>query len=118
MNVSLRLAQRLLQAELPNAALASFKAPREMDSLCSEIAAHLPAAEEFTTESPAYFKLSVRLRERSGDKLRFALRLLLTPSIGEWQLVNLPVPLSPLYRLVRLLRLVRRLGGPSPKKSL
>jgi hypothetical protein len=116
--VSLTLAQRLLQPHLPEVALNSFRADREIESLCSEIVAHIPAAEEYSTESPAYFKLMLRLRERAGDKLRFASRLLLTPSVGEWHLVSLPAPLFPLYRVVRLLRLVKRLAGQSSNKSL
>jgi len=53
----------------------------------------------------------LRLRERTRDQLRFAARLALTPSVGEWQSVGLPAPLFPLYRVVRLFRLAKRLGG-------
>lgn len=116
-NVSLRLAQRLLQVNLPDAALASSNEDREIEGLCSEIAAHIPAAEEFSTESPAYFMLMLRLRERAGDQVRFASRLLLTPSIGEWQMVSLPAPLFPLCRVVRLFRLAKRFVGQSSNRS-
>ena len=115
--VSLMLAQRLLQASLPDAALADFKGDQELESLCSEINAHLPAAEEFSAESPGYFKLMLRLRERAWDKVRFASRLALTPSVSEWQLVNLPAPLFPLYHVVRLARLAKRLAGGSSSGS-
>jgi len=108
-NLSLRLAQRLLQVNLPDAALASSNEDREIEGLCSEIAAHIPAAEEFSTESPAYFMLMLRLRERAGDQL--------TPSIGEWQMVSLPAPLFPLCRVVRLFRLAKRFVGQSSNRS-
>jgi len=50
------------------------------------------------------------LRERARDKLRFLFRLAFTPSIGEWEVVRLPAPLFPLYRIIRLFRLAGRLS--------
>ncbi len=52
-----------------------------------------------------YFRLMMRLRERRADRLRFLTRLTFTPGPGEWETVQLPKPLFPLYRLVRLARL-------------
>jgi len=57
----------------------------------------------------AYFRLMMRLRERPADRLRFLQRLVFTPGPSEWQAVRLPGPLFPLYRLVRLSRLVAKL---------
>jgi hypothetical protein len=51
----------------------------------------------------------VSLRERVSDRLRFAARLAFTPSVGEWDVVHLPAPLFPLYRVVRLFRVAGRL---------
>ena len=109
--VTLVLAHQLLGADLPDSAWTGCEGDRTIASLGFEIAAHMPAAEEFRTESPEYFKLMLRLRERTGDRLRFAGRLALTPSVGEWQSVRLPSALFPLYRLVRVIRLAKRLTG-------
>ena len=64
---------------------------------------------ELGPESLPYFRLMMRIRERAADRVRFVSRLLLTPSVGEWQSVRLPDPLFSLYRAVRLSRLARRL---------
>jgi hypothetical protein len=63
------------------------------------------------TESPAYFRWEMRLRERRQDRARFLWRLASTPGIGEWQSMKLPRPMFPLYRLVRMWRLAGRLAG-------
>jgi Uncharacterised nucleotidyltransferase len=72
------------------------------------IARALPNSEEYSTESVAYFRLMLRLRERWSDRVRFALRLIFTPSVGEWSVVRLPAFLFPLYRVIRLFRVFGR----------
>ena len=61
------------------------------------------------TISTAYFRRMLHLRERWQDRAKFLSRLVLTPGIGEWKSMNLPVALSPFYRFVRLARLSRKL---------
>ncbi len=63
------------------------------------------------TESPSYFRLMMRIRERHQDQVRFLWRLAVTPSLSEWSVAQLPKSLQPLYRLVRLSRLVKRLAS-------
>ena len=63
---------------------------------------------EYKTPSIDYFRSMLRLRERLQDKLRFLLRLVFTPSIGEWSVVRLPAFFSPLYYGIRLYRLAGR----------
>jgi hypothetical protein len=109
--VSLVLAHQLLGANLPEPHfidLNDLENRQLIASLCYEITAHIPDAEEFRAESVKYFKLMLRLRERTVDQMRFSTRLLFTPSVGEWALVKLPAPLFPLYRVVRLFRLAVR----------
>ena len=53
----------------------------------------------------------LRLRERWQDRSRFALRLAITPSVGEWQTLSIPDRLFPMYRAVRGIRLLRRFCG-------
>jgi hypothetical protein len=107
--VSLDLAHRLLDADLPDALRQKLEDDREIESLYAAIAQFLPTAEEFNAESPAYFRLMIRLRERPSDKLRFVFRLVLTPGPGEWNAVRLPAALFPLYRVVRVFRLLGKL---------
>jgi hypothetical protein len=66
---------------------------------------------DYDTESVDYFRLMLALRERRGDRFKFALRLLFTPSVGEWDAVELSEGLFPLYRMVRVVRVIGRLAG-------
>lgn len=107
--VSLVLAVRLLQVSIPDSVLRLIQADATIPKLCDRIAADISESEEYSTESLEYFRLMMTLRERLSDRLRFGVRLALTPSVGEWDVVNLPGPLFPLYRVVRLFRLGGRL---------
>jgi hypothetical protein len=107
--VSLLLTSRLLHVEIPAAADLKVGTDPEADSLASEIEVHITAAEEFNVESVAYFRLMMRLRENTRDRVRFLSRLILTPGPGEWAALRLPDALFPLYRVVRLWRLGARL---------
>ena len=107
--ITLQLAHRLLGASVPESMRADWRRDRKIENLCEEIAHHIPSVEEYNAESFKYFRLMLRLRERASDKLRFALRLVFTPSMGEWAVVRLPAPLFPLYRILRIFRVVARL---------
>jgi hypothetical protein len=93
--------------------------PAEMESLIcrdpeirilgTEIIQRMGRDFELDPESIAYFRLMFRTRERVRDRVRFVMRLILTPTATEWSLITLPVWLFPLYRLVRIFRLIGRL---------
>ena len=112
LGTSLLLASRWLNAPMPDSVLHRWSNDYEIASLCDEITLQIPLFEQHSPESLEYFRLMLRLRERTSDKLRFAFRLLLTPSVGEWSVVRLPEPLFPLYRVIRFFRLARRLFSP------
>ena len=78
-------------------------------ALADEVQSHIVAEAPYNTESTAYFRLMMRLRERPAYRRRFLRRLILTPGPGEWEAIHLPAPLFPLYRLVRLSRLAARI---------
>lgn len=109
--VSLLLTHRLFGASIPDSLRELGRADHEAEPLSEQIARDLPGAEEHNSESLQYFRLMLRLRERTRDQLRFLFRLSVTPSIGEWALVRLPGPLFPVYRIIRLFRLGTRLAG-------
>jgi hypothetical protein len=52
----------------------------------------------------------MKLRERRGDRWRYLWRLVWTPSAGDIAAVRLPEALFPLYRIVRIGRLMRKEG--------
>jgi hypothetical protein len=110
LQVTLVLATRLLGTATPAGAEKSLSADSAALTLADEIAPQLGRATPHNVESLSYFRLMMRLRERRADRARFLQRLAFTPGPGEWKSVRLPAPLFPLYRLVRLWRLVARLA--------
>lgn len=111
LRVTILAAKGLLQAAIPAEAERSLPADREAASLAEEIQKHIVSDASYNTESTSYFRLMMRLRERRADRWKFAQRLVLTPGPGEWNAVQLPQQLFPLYRFVRLSRLASRAFG-------
>jgi hypothetical protein len=107
--VTLLLANKLLDFPIPELLRAGVMADRVASDLTDEIGAHLLSGGAYSTESVAYFRLMMRLRERRGDRVRFLRRLIFTSGLNEWRAVRLPAALFPLYRVVRLSRLAARL---------
>jgi hypothetical protein len=103
--VTFLLARRWLGSGMPEGVFADEAAKSISDSVSSI----LTSKTDFEFESAAYFRRTLQLRERRLDKARFLSRLLITPSTGEWKAVRLPDALFPLYRVVRVGRLMRRL---------
>ena len=87
----------------------------ELEKLAAEILPIIVQGVEYNTESPAYFRLMMKLRERRKDRIRFFWRLASTPSTGEWATIKLPGFLFPFYRGVRLFRLARRFLWGAPR---
>lgn len=54
------------------------------------------------------FRLNFQFMDRKRDAIKGLLREVLVPTISDWQAVNLPTPLHPLYYLLRPLRLLRK----------
>jgi hypothetical protein len=79
--------------------------------LGEEFAGRIQRNATYDFESSEYFSLIARLRENRPDRWRYIWRLLWTPGEGEIAAVRLPEPLFPLYRLVRLGRLLRKAGA-------
>ena len=109
LRVTMLLANRFLDVPIPGAAQESLPEDPAATALAHELQAHIMSESSYNVESLAYFRLMMRLRERRADRLRFLQCLAFTPGPSEWQAVRLPGPLFPLYRLVRLSRLVAKL---------
>jgi len=90
-----------LQTQLPSAT-------RGAAELASAIVARLQHNYEPDTESTRYFRAQLQTRERWRDRARFIWRLITTPSVQEWQAVQIPDPYFVLYRGVRIGRLMKR----------
>ncbi len=92
----------------PAKQLARLKETAAGRQFVSEILERLTATIEIHPESPAYFRLMLRIRERLSDRAKFLWRLATTPSLGEWEAIQMPDMFFPLYRIIRAARLVRR----------
>jgi hypothetical protein len=106
-SVSLWLANRMLGCEIPRE-LADAIADQDTPEVGARMQGIVAQSADYPTDTPAYFRLMIALRERRRDKMKLAWRLVLTPSVGEWEAVRLPRILFPLYSIVRLMRLVGR----------
>ncbi len=109
LRVTLLLSNQLLTAEIPASAESAIRPDPEAAVIANEIQKCIGSARAYDVESFSYFGLMLRLRENRSDQIRFLTRLVFTPGPGEWSAVRLPQPLFPLYRMIRLYRLTRRL---------
>ncbi len=108
LGVSFWLVKNVLGSPTPKCAEELIAADAQVKGLGEEFAARLARGAMYDFESSEYFRLILRLRERRRDRWRYLWRLALTPGAGDIAAVRLPEPLFPLYRVVRLARLVRR----------
>jgi len=109
LGVSFWLVKNLLRAGIPESAEEMIAADRRVPALGSIFAARLARGATYNFESTEYFRLILKLRERQGDRLRYVWRLVWTPGAGDVAAVRLPDAFFPLYRVVRIGRLMRKL---------
>jgi len=106
LGVSFWLVKNVLHADLPKPAEEMIAAHSEVPVLGSLFAERVTRGAAYGFESTEYFRLILKLRERRGDRWRYLWRLVWTPGVGEIAAVRLPEALFPLYRIVRIGRLV------------
>jgi hypothetical protein len=106
--ISLSLARNLAGSGLlPSQADLGLNGSR-CTTLVEAVERRLRFGEELDTGSANYLQFMMRVRERWRDRARFAVQFAFTPSVGEWKSVDLPDAVFPLYRGVRILRLLKR----------
>jgi hypothetical protein len=110
-SLNLLLAQKLLGSQLHSSCQTWEFQKDPLIAMLDEILRIIERGALYDTESLSYFRLMMRLRERWQDRARLLWRLTVTPSVSEWSAVQLPGPLQPLYRLLRLSRLAKRLAS-------
>jgi Uncharacterised nucleotidyltransferase len=110
LRITLLLTNRFLGTTFPARMEKGIVADGAAQVLADEIAMAVTAGVSYEEQKISYFRLMMKLRERRADRMRFLARLTFTPGPGEWDAVRLPKVLFPLYRLVRVARLVGRFG--------
>ncbi|HEY8597153.1 MAG TPA: nucleotidyltransferase family protein [Thermomicrobiales bacterium] len=102
-----------LAAPVPAWLLAQAGADRGARALAAQVRHTFGAPE--TAETPddeqQWHPLHLRVRERRRDRLRYAWFWVVAPTVLDFAVVRLPLPLWPLYYLIRPLRLLARLGN-------
>jgi hypothetical protein len=109
LRVTLLLAEKLLGSPPPASAVENLPEDLPARRLAEEVEIYIANENAYDVESLAYFRLMLRLREKRIDQARFVSRFVLTPGPGEWAMMQLPKPLFPLYRALRITRLAGRL---------
>ena len=112
--LGLFLAHNLLDADLPERVLREARTNAEIKALAAEVhrrlfSEDLGAHELF--EGSARWRFHFRMIERLRDKLRYCIHRATTPTLSDWELVQLPTVLFPCYPLLRPMRLGGKLGG-------
>lgn len=110
LKTSLLLGHSLLGLELPKI-FCGASAMQECKQLAAEFERRLKTDADSCPESLQYFRNMLRIRERTRDRFRFMWRLAFTPSVGEWKSVEVPDRYFPIYRAVRVMRVLRRVIG-------
>jgi hypothetical protein len=85
------------------------------EQIVDRVVSHL-STEAFHPDAP-FHPLLARLRDSGADEARYVLRLLLTPTPGDWEAIALPSVLRPGYRVIRPLRLALAYGRPTARLS-
>jgi hypothetical protein len=112
LGVSFWLVKNVLHGDLAEPAEEIAAADPRVAALGREFAERLARGAAYDFESTEYFRLIMKLRERRGDRWRYLRRLVWTPSSGDVAALRLPERLFPLYRIVRIGRLARKLVAP------
>jgi len=110
LGVSFWLVRTLFGVELPQPAQEIADGDSRVRALGEQFAARLARSATYDFESTEYFRWILKLRERRRDRVRYLWRLAWTPGEGDLAAVRLPEALFPLYRVVRAVRLMRKLG--------
>lgn len=116
-HLGLFLAHDLLEAPIPDEVLRKVDAGREVKSLARRVCEGLFQEDK---KSPGLFGRALfhlGARECALDKIRYCFRRSMTPTFKDWELLPLPASLSPLYYLLRPVRLAGEFGI-SPFKRL
>ena len=109
LTVTFWLVKNVLDAELPELAEEMLASDSSVATLGQEFAGRLARGAMYDFASTEYFRFILKLRERPSDQFRYLWRLLWTPGQGDLDAAHLPEALFPLYRIVRIGRLMRKL---------
>lgn len=107
--ISSWLVKNVIHAELPRQTEEMIDLDPRVPVLGEDFAERIARSATYNFDSTEYFRLILKLRERRVDRWRYLWRLVWTPGVGDLATVELPEALFPLYRMVRIGRLIGKL---------
>ena len=110
LHVGLLLAHNLLNTPLPAEILAAIQRDTVAESLAGEVIRRHLQKEYPRLDAAGRFHFRRHILTRKWAGIRYALRLSTVPSEDDWEMLRLPFALSPLYIVLRPLRLLRKYG--------
>jgi Uncharacterised nucleotidyltransferase len=109
--LGLALAEKLLDAPLPDAVCLRVEADSNAVALATQIAERAIARELPVWRAREAFRFRRKLVPGAIASWRYGLRLATAPAEEDWRMLRLPRALSPFYAVLRPLRLLRKYGG-------
>lgn len=110
LHFGLALARDLLDAKLPPEVVARVEADPSVAPLVARVKQNLLGRNSRPLDAGARFNFRRRLVPGLAAGWRYSLRLALAPAEEDWLTLRLPRPLTPLYIVLRPLRLLRKYG--------
>jgi len=105
--LGLGLSQRFFKLPLPSEITLKIEKDPKLEKLMTEVI-HLHYFGQKSSKSYSTFWLLWQMREKLGDRVKFAYRALLTPKFDDFRSVQLSGPLLFLYPVIRPLRLLSK----------
>src|SRR5262249_12980679 len=101
--IGLYLARRLTQVEIPDSIVRLVQADPEVEAIAAQIIKDMfIVPDQYETVNPE--AIALRAMDRRSDRLRYWLYRAITPTMGDWTFLPLPIPLYPAYFIIRPLR--------------
>jgi putative nucleotidyltransferase-like protein len=108
--LGLLLARDLLGASLPPQASDKLESETDVKKSAEEVAAQLFAPDTPHEASPRWLGPQLKMRERSRDRIKSLLAILLIPRDYDWMFTSIPDSFGFLYYLIRPIRMARAYG--------
>jgi hypothetical protein len=106
--VGLALAERLLDAPLPDEIRAQVQSDALAEAIAADIERRLLARTARRRSAAESFHYRRQMVPGAADAWGYALRLAMTPAEEDWATMRLPKALAPMYVVLRPLRLLRK----------
>jgi hypothetical protein len=115
-SLGLLLAHDLLEAPVPAYVLTTLGPRKQLDMITNEVATRCFSEDYASLTVAQRIRFHLQVMDSLGEKIRYCLRLALTTTPVDWELMQLPDSASFLYRPLRLLRLLKKYGGTAGQR--